>query len=464
MLFGMSKLAKKLPNKLGTKKPVALPKRPMIVVPPDASTWGSCISITPNLISAYLPLLGATAQTVSFGRRSTPMETLHAAQKIAAYSPSHLIFVDHERHPHDLLVALHMFYKLRKFPQLIFHVYGDFTLFTQNWLKSESLLKQKEIKFISASPRQKALIGSFVKKPDQLTDVCHFPVSSEEFSFISVLRRQAREKYKIDKSEFTLIYTGRISLQKNILSLIFHASQKMESLGANYRIILAGAFDDMGSPLFGLRQRGGDYFRGFQRFLENMPEQRRSKIHYIGHLGKQELRELYHAADLFLSFSTHHDEDYGMSPIEALMCGTKTLISDWGGYAGFALNKGGSGDHACRLLPVKLANESGARVLLEKFHPSLSSIYSEWIQETDALRDQRAALYAQHFNIQAATDKIRHALAKPATKFAGFTENLRLHAKLSKAMMSRGFMFAPKKSPDTNYRKFYKYYSSDLTK
>lgn len=59
-------------------------------------------------------------------------------------------------------------------------------------------------------------------------------------------------------------------------------------------------------------------------------------IHFLGKLNSAQLLEAYNGSDLFVSFSTYNDEDYGMSVAEALSCGLPCLLSNWGGFSSFA--------------------------------------------------------------------------------------------------------------------------------
>ena len=55
----------------------------------------------------------------------------------------------------------------------------------------------------------------------------------------------------------------------------------------------------------------------------------------MGHLDPSELAHLYNGADAFASMSVHHDEDFGMSPVEALCCGTRQFLPSGGAMLPF---------------------------------------------------------------------------------------------------------------------------------
>ena len=60
-----------------------------------------------------------------------------------------------------------------------------------------------------------------------------------------------------------------------------------------------------------------------------------SRVKFLGNQASSDLVKIYHAADLFVSFSTYNDEDYGMAPAEAMCTGLPCLLSNWAGYSNF---------------------------------------------------------------------------------------------------------------------------------
>ena len=208
------------------------------------------------------------------------------------------------------------------FPELIFHVYGDFTYFAFLWFKMEPLLKGKRCKFICSSPKQTGLIKTFIS--DSLVFTCPFPIDSDIFFHKPESRPRLRKQFGFSNSDFIAVYSGRISL------------------------VLAGPFDDLGAPFFGIVQNTDEYMKRFNDVHQKLPRNVRKRIEHVGNLTPKELSELYGAADCFISLSLHHDEDFGMSPGEALLCGLPLILSDWGGYSQFVQ------DSPSTLIPVRL--------------------------------------------------------------------------------------------------------------
>lgn len=422
----------------------------LLVEPTVQTTWVSCLSIMPNLVESYEQWVGRPLPKIDYGRHSTSVSTLKAANEILVADPEILVFVDHLQHPLPLLRAIDFVYGRKAWPKLVFHVYGDFTLNTHAWRESEDLLAGQFVRFVTASPRQKEMISRFVKNDAELVSVCPFPVSSREYGFVDGLRSQERAARGYAADEFVMTYTGRLSLQKNIIKMIWEVARAAEGLDRPWRLQLAGAFDDLGSPFFSLRMAPGSYFEGVARLLESLPESVRSKIEFLGSLDKRQLRSLYHASDLFVSFSTHHDEDYGMSPIEALCCGCPALVSDWGGFQGFGLD-----GESVSFLPVSLTG-SGPRLHVDQLPKLLLRFVSR--REDEARRQTRSKFYLAGFGVGAASSILAALPSSMRSRFVGFKPTLRKHAKLISHFHADRGLFKTGRRVDPNYREFYEPY------
>lgn len=437
-----------------------------LIEPLRQSEWASCRTIMPNLVKAYRGLHGEAIQIFHYGRGQSSAATMASAQALVKFQPTHVIFIDHERHPHDFLVALDI--ACRKAAtwaeaDFIFHLFGDFTIYTPDWLKSEPYLLRRGVRFVCASARQKDFVQPFFKSAQHFTSYCPFPVDRDEFRFHEGLRARVRQQWAFGDDEFVLLYTGRLSAQKNILTLVrstvFGLSQKQRK----FRLVLAGEFDDLGSPFFGLNQKKNEYFNGFSRLLDSLPLELREKVTTTGQLDKQKLLSLYHASDLFVSLSTHHDEDYGMSPIEALCSGLPAVMSDWGGFASFSIDR-----DSVELVPVQLTN-IGPTLDIPTYQKQLKKAYDHWCssqrdsETCEMERRTRSEIYLNSFGVEAAQLQISAFFSARATQFLGFGPALKRHAKLAHALSQKKPMFKVGNKLDPNYEYFYRRYCSPVS-
>ncbi|MEK6580709.1 MAG: glycosyltransferase family 4 protein, partial [Bdellovibrionota bacterium] len=249
------------------------------------------------------------------------------------------------------------------------------------------------------------------------TSVVPFPVSSEEFFFEKDLRKKIRSRLAVESGQPILLYTGRLSHQKNILSLLRVFSVFQQRVNSGARLWLAGPIDDLGVPYLGYKPWYGNYLDRVLRFMsEFLSPETRSQITYWGDLKPDRLKELYHGSDIFVSLSTHNDEDFGMAPAEAMLCGLPLLLSDWGGYAAFR----DFSPESCFLTPVRMMNQKisadpqSAVTLLSK------ALERDWCDEKRSELASRASL---SFSCESVAGRLSQSIIKNGkSTFSDFNE------------------------------------------
>lgn len=308
------------------------------------SNWVSCQSIIGNLERAYMGLKHSTiASTLNYDDRENDFDIYQVVNEIITLSPDEIVFIDHKPHPGKILILLNKL-KPEYRPTITFHIFGDFILDSFQWYKCNSVLKNYEINFVCASLKQQALINSFMDG-NANTPINPFPIRKDVFYYDEVERKQTRNELGIQDQDFVFLYTGRVSLQKNVLELTKAMDTCFSIAGDNNLFLFAGPFDDIGIPYLGQENSPGLYF---QRWM-NLNTKNSHQIRYLNNLDADQLRKIYNAADCFISLSTHNDEDYGMAPAEAIMCGLQLVLTDWGGYGSFKTID----PRGCHLIPVK---------------------------------------------------------------------------------------------------------------
>jgi len=421
-----------------------------IVVSTELSHWGSCRIITPNLQKAYAQLHGANVQFFNWTARQTPSETFLIAKQILNAKPTRLIFLDHMPHPQKLLEALWTMQKPEQLPPVDFHIYGDFTLYINQWWTIEKMLKRMRVHFYCASHRQEALVASFLNQATTLTTRCPFPVDSQQYFFSAELRKKIRKELGISADEKIVLYTGRLSLQKNILRLTREMAKYIETAEAPTRFLLCGHFDQLGAPFFGVNLNQAQYYDQWQALLATFPETIRNRITYLGNKNASELHALYNAADLYVSLSTHHDEDFGMSPLEALCSGAPCVLSGWGGYASFAIDT-----NSCQLASVQITDK-GLQLSSTDFQKNVHQFLSK--NETDLSKEQRSQLYIKQFSISSIQKIIELQQKKPSLKFKGFKKNFELFGKRLLKHFAGAALFEKGPTKNSFYFQVYKNY------
>ena len=382
------------------------------------SNWISCQAIVPNLEVAYRQAFGERLKAYSLNEEMREGDLCNLALQISRDRPSRLIFVDHRPHPIRLLRWLRDFYGSAPLPELVFHVYGDFTFHSGAWMDLRPLLLDSKVRFVCASERQGQLLTRFLKDGNSSISICPFPVDTEIFHFDPKARGRYRKQLGLSDHEILIAYAGRLSLQKNVTRLVKEFAELLPSERAPMHLVLAGSFDDIGAPFFGINSRMGYCFQQWQSILNEFSSKVRSRIHYVGSLEPQELAGLYCGADLFASLSLHHDEDFGMAPAEALCCGTPVVLTNWGGYASFS-------GKSCELVPVRI-HDLGLTVCSKDFRAALLRQCQTSLSNGD--RKKMGQRFSARYSIPAVGDEVRKISRLKSPKFRGFNWRMQKYA------------------------------------
>jgi len=401
----------------------------LIVRSSQFSSWGSCKVISPNLQLCYQQL--SSSMEISWfdfpmnyiqSEINDETNSIHElAKAIIQHKPDQLVFIDHLPCPAEILSKLFLVLDQKKIPPVTIHLYGDFTYFSNDWLDLSSKILNHPVRFIAASAAQKKLVQFFCDENTNLEQFC-FPVKPEEYFFDAKARTELRKNLKIENNDIVLLYSGRISLQKNVELLIHEYFELIKDESANVHLWIAGAFDDLGAPFMGLVTSEGYLYTKIQNILKQYPRHLSEKVKFWGQLDKTELRKVQSAADMFVSFSLYHDEDFGMSPAEALACGLPSLLTDWGGYSSFASTK-----WRCKLAPVKIT-QYGLEIKTKALKDFFELQKQSYVEESD--RQRWSKEFLQEFSVESAADKLREIYKKPVAPFAGFNWALAPFAKI----------------------------------
>jgi glycosyltransferase involved in cell wall biosynthesis len=380
-----------------------------------SSSWRSCVSIVNNLERAYsLQQSGVKFFLVAEDHTASLIDTAIA---IREWRPEKVVLIDHLPDATKVLSALLPLFDKKDEPQVYIHLFGDFSLSLANWRQARTVLYGQKLFFVSASKRHKTFISQFVAS--QSLGLCPFPVDQEYFFPNLADRVQRRKTLGLTENSKLFIYAGRISLQKNILSLCAVMEQVMLSNSAVH-FAIAGRFDDHDAPYFGIKLSHLSYQTHCAKAFENLKTQFGDRFHYLGSLDQESLRSLYRAADTYISLSTFQDEDFGMAPIEALFCGAQAILTDWGGYSDF---QGPDVVH----LPVALdkTNQFNHRSAIEAVLQQASLNFS-----SDD-RQRHLQNHIERFSLSAVKSQIAKILHYDPPPFQGFSDKCSELDKLS---------------------------------
>jgi glycosyltransferase involved in cell wall biosynthesis len=382
-----------------------------------APEWQSCKTISDNLLKAYELLRGEFELTFhTMPKDYSVVGFTKLMNQVKTEKPDQIIWPEYSPPPLSFARCLERAYKDEKVkPQVRFHIYGDFVLNIADWVSCSEVFKKMPVQFIAASDKQKQLLEKFVIGSDNLVSLCPFPVDSATFYFDSNLRKKKRDELGILDDEILVLYSGRLSFQKNIYHMLLTLKEFLKVSPTKLRFFLAGPIDDLGVPYLG---GGGDplcvffgHYLKVQKGLGSFFSDGTFKN--IGNQSQESLHGLYCASDVLLNLSTHNDEDYGMAPAEALASGCPAILSNWGGFYSFKKMMG----KFVKLVGVK--KEQG------RFLPTYSSGIKEFLNFSVATEEERkeiSELANSKFGIVSAS-KTLDAILKESSYFEGYTDD-----------------------------------------
>lgn len=340
-------------------------KRAALIIKDEPSSWKSCQLITSNLHKTYENVLkDFDLKVYKVPENLNTFSAFQVAKEIKKDSIELIIWLDHKPNAAIFMGALDIIYKdiiLENRPKILIYLFGDFVLDCLAWRSAEKAISNFNIHFIAASEKQKKLVESFfIFSNTESISVMPFPVDNEKFYYdnSSHLRKTFREKFNIADDDLVFLYTGRVSYQKNIEALVKVFSTSLNLFPMKAHLLIAGDWDDILVPYSGKVGQLGSYFSQFNLTTKKYLN---TQIQFLGNIDEGLLLSAYNAADLFVSFSTYNDEDYGMSVAEALCCGLPCLLSNWGGFNTF-----GNKFSDVELLPINFDN----------FRPMINLAYS----------------------------------------------------------------------------------------
>lgn len=383
----------------------------------SSSSWVSCKSITANLEKAYqIAFPQDEVRSFYLNESSSSLEKINLALELQSFQADIISFIDHKPHPGSFLSALNEFAPQLR-PHLYFHVFGDFTLLAGSWLHTEELLRKYPVHFFCASEKQTQLLQGFLPQDSKhMASTLPFPVDTKDFY---------PEDTTSSAEDTIFLYTGRISLQKNILFLVQCFGKYLETINHRAQLWLAGPVDDIGFPYTGRVPPAGFQSSMLMRAIEmHLSPENREKVTYHGVLNGAELLKLYNQAQIYISMSTHNDEDFGMAPAEAAACGLPLVLSDWAGFSSF---KNPLGAEYCDTVPVTLT----AKAPLPDEKICLQKMLAGSLKHNQNNRKKIAQILHSYCSVEAVALKLRrHLTEQSGETFQAFHHHL---AQLSEA-------------------------------
>lgn len=171
---------------------------------------------------------------------------------------------------------------------------------------------------IAECPQDREDLIKYYHAPADKIRVVPCGVNTEEM--FPVDQRLARMRLKLPQEDFVLLQLGRMVQRKGVDNVI-QALTKLKYTGTRTRLIIVGGEEEVcglgyNPEIARLKQLAKDL--GVQH-----------SVTFAGRKGREELKYYYAAADVFIT--TPWYEPFGITPLEAMACGTPVIGADVGG-------------------------------------------------------------------------------------------------------------------------------------
>nr|BDT30131.1 glycosyltransferase [Bacteriovorax sp. HI3] len=184
-------------------------------------------------------------------------------------------------------------------------------------------------------PLERFGVLSLFTSNDLFIGTCEGDLESMKISFENA--RTKKIPFTISDSPMThdhlsasapFVYIGRISPQKNLDQLITAYSDLPLSIRENHPLYLYGNEDHLGYPNIG--QKENTYLEKLKKLVETLSL--KDQVTFKGFVNRLDIQKELGSNYIFVSPSTHSDENFGMAAFRALLSGATCVLSDWGGH------------------------------------------------------------------------------------------------------------------------------------
>ena len=159
-------------------------------------------------------------------------------------------------------------------------------------------------------------------KPPILPRLVTIPLGINCSSFITNTHNRMlwRQKLGIAEGDVAVLYLGRLSAHAKAHPepMYLALERAAQRTSRRLHLIQAGWFDNQ------------DIERSFMQLAARLAPS--VTMHFVTPLEGETYRQIWSAADFFLSLSDNIQETFGLTPVEAMAAGLPVVVSDWDGY------------------------------------------------------------------------------------------------------------------------------------
>jgi D-inositol-3-phosphate glycosyltransferase len=265
-----------------------------------------------------LPAMDAFTDAVVVAARVRRYDLLHAN-----FFMSGLVAAEVKRRLGiPFVVTFHALGKVRRREQ------GDADRFPEERIAIEERIVREADRIVAECPQdEEDLIRLYGAEPVRIEMV---PAGFDPEELGPVSRQVARRRIGVAASEDVVLHVGRLVPRKGIAELLEGFARFREGARRPTRLLVVG-----GDPTDAAAVAERDRLEGVARDLDIA-----DAVRFEGPVARDRLRDYYSAADLFAT--TPWYEPFGITPVEAMACGTPVIGTNVGGIR-FTVRDGETG-------------------------------------------------------------------------------------------------------------------------
>lgn len=155
--------------------------------------------------------------------------------------------------------------------------------------------------------------------------VIPFGIDSNLFSRVDdSTRKHLRKQYGIDTETIVISYIGRINIEKNVHSVI-ELFKKLYNQNKKLKLLIVGQIENTPFREFNI------WPSNFESKMMNIMSNLGEAVQYIEWADPSRVSQIYNISDIFINLTLNHDENFGLTQVEAMSCGVPVIATAWGG-------------------------------------------------------------------------------------------------------------------------------------
>jgi D-inositol-3-phosphate glycosyltransferase len=323
---------------------------------PSVSSWSHGVRIIhvpagppePVPKEALLPYMEQfTSQVMRWCRRRRGYDLIHANFWMSAMTAVEI----KRRLGIPFVVTFHALGRVRRLHQ------GSADRFPDERFEMEDLVIREADQIIAECPEdEENLIRLYNADPSRITTI---PCGFDQNEFWPISKPLARARLGLDQEEKILLHLGRMVPRKGADNIIRALGRLQRHHHLNPRLLIVGGESETPDP-----QITPEIGR-LQQVAE--AEGVADRTVFVGQRGREALKYYYNAADIFVT--TPWYEPFGITPVEAMACGTPVIGSNVGGVK-FTVRDNETG----YLVDAKNPDALAERIAHLYAHPKLMSL------------------------------------------------------------------------------------------